>query len=77
MLVSGYKNADQNQDMKIAIRSFGNASKFRYLGTTVTNQNFIHEEINRRMNSRNTCYNSVQNLRSSRLLSKNLEYIRL
>jgi hypothetical protein len=46
--------------------------EFRYLGTTVTNRNFIHEEIKCRLNSGNTCYHSVQKLLSSRPLSKNL-----
>jgi hypothetical protein len=36
-----------------------------YLGMTVTNQNFIQEEIKRRLNSGNACYLSVQNLMSS------------
>jgi hypothetical protein len=40
---------------------------------TVTNQNLIHEEIKRRLNSGNACYHSAQNLLSSRLLSKNLK----
>jgi hypothetical protein len=48
-------------------------SKFKYLGTTVTNQNLIEEEIKRRLNSGNACHHSVQNLLSSRLLSKNLK----
>jgi hypothetical protein len=48
-------------------------SQFKYLGTTVTNQNLIQEEIKRRLNSGNACYHSVQNLLSSRLLSKNLK----
>jgi hypothetical protein len=48
-------------------------AKFRYLGTTITNQNLIQEEINRRLNSGNACYHSVQNLLSSRLLSKNIK----
>jgi hypothetical protein len=39
---------------------------------TVTNQNLIQEEI-KRFNSGNACYHSVQNLLSSRLLSKNLK----
>jgi hypothetical protein len=43
ILVSCYKNADQNWDIKIAKRSFKNVSQFRYFGTTVTNQNFVHE----------------------------------
>jgi hypothetical protein len=43
-------------------------TQFRYLGTTVKNQNLIQEEIRRRLNSGNACYYSVQNLLSSRLL---------
>jgi hypothetical protein len=37
------------------------------------NQNLIHEEIKRRLNSGNACYHSVQKLLSSRLLSKNIK----
>jgi hypothetical protein len=43
------------------------------LGTTVTNQNLIKEEIKIRLNSGNVSYRAVQNLLSSRLLSKNLK----
>ena len=39
----------------------------------LTNQNSIAEEIKSRLKSGNTCYHSVQNLLSSRLLSKNLK----
>ena len=46
---------------------------FNYLGTTLTNQNSIVEEIKSRLRSGNACYHSVQNLLSSRLLSKNLK----
>jgi hypothetical protein len=42
------------------------------LGTKVTNQNLIREEIKRRLNSGNACYHSVQNLLSSHLLSKDV-----
>jgi len=42
------------------------------LGTTLTNQNSILEEIKKRLKSVNVCYRSVQNLLSSSLLSKNL-----
>jgi hypothetical protein len=48
-------------------------SQFKYLGTTITNQNLIQKEIKRRLNSGNDCYHSVQNLVSSRLLSKNVK----
>jgi hypothetical protein len=40
---------------------------------TVTNQNFIQEEIKRRLNSGNACYHSVQTLLSFHLLSKNVK----
>jgi hypothetical protein len=52
---------------------FENVSQYKYLETTVTNQNLIREDSKRRLNSGNACYQLVQNLRSSRLLSKNLK----
>jgi hypothetical protein len=73
MLLSRQQNVGQNRDIRIANRSFENVSQFKYLETTVTNQNLIQEEIKRRLNSGNACYHSVQNLLSSRLLSKNLK----
>jgi hypothetical protein len=33
--------------------------QFKYLGTTVTNQKLIQEEIKGRLNSGNACYHSV------------------
>jgi hypothetical protein len=39
------QNTGDNRDIKIANRSFENVSLFKYLGTTVTNQNLIKEEI--------------------------------
>jgi len=39
----------------------------------LTNQHSIQEEIMSRLKSGNACYYSVQNLLSSRLLSKNLK----
>jgi hypothetical protein len=68
MLLSRHQNAGKNHDIKTANRSFENASQFTHLGTTVTNQNLIQEEIKRLLNSGNACYHSVQNLLSSRLL---------
>jgi hypothetical protein len=43
MLLSRHQNVGQNRDIKIANRSFENVSQFKYLGTTVTNQNLIQE----------------------------------
>jgi hypothetical protein len=71
MLLFRHQNVGQNRDIKIANRSFENVSQFKYLWTTVTNQNLVQKEIKRRLNSGIACYHSVQNLLSSRLLSKN------
>jgi hypothetical protein len=49
MLLSHHQNARQNHDIKTANRSFENMAQFRYLGTTVTNQNLIQEEIKKRL----------------------------
>jgi hypothetical protein len=73
MLLSRHQNVGQNRDIIIANRSFENVSQFKYLGTTVTNQDLIQEEIKRRLNSGNACCHSVQNLLSSCLLSKKLK----
>jgi hypothetical protein len=43
MLLSRHQIADQNWDLDIVNRLFENMSQLKYLGTTVTNQNFIQE----------------------------------
>jgi hypothetical protein len=55
MLLSRHQTAGRNHDIKITNRSFENVAQFKYLGTTVTNQILIQEEIKRRMNSGNEC----------------------
>jgi len=45
----------------------------KYLGTTLTNQNSIQEEIKRGLKSGNACYHLVLNLLSSSLLFKNIK----
>jgi hypothetical protein len=63
----------QRQSIKIGNRSFQDLAKFKYLGTTLTDQNYIREEIKVRLNLGNDCYHSVQSLLSSRLLSRNVK----
>jgi hypothetical protein len=73
MLMSRSQKIGQKHSTKLANRSFEYAAKFKYLGTTLTNQNCVHKEIKSRLNSGNACYNSVQSLLSSCLLSMNLK----
>jgi hypothetical protein len=60
MLVSRGQNAGQHREIKVGSRSFENVSQFNYLGTAVTNQNSIQEEIKRRPNSGSACYHCVR-----------------
>ena len=73
MVMSRDQNAGRNHSVRIDNSTFKTVEEFKYLGTTLTNQNSIPEEIKSRLRSGNACYHSVQNLLSSRLLSKNLK----
>jgi len=67
------QNAGRIHSVRIDNSTIERVEEFKYLGTTLTHQNSIPEEIKSRLRSRNACYHSVQNLLSSRLLSKNLK----
>jgi hypothetical protein len=67
------RNAGRSHSMKTGHSSIERVEEFKYLGTTLTNQNFIQAEIKSSLKLGNACYYSVQNLLSSRLLSKNLK----
>ena len=73
MIISGDQNAGRSHSMKIDCSSIETVEEFKYLGTTLTNQNFIREEMRSRLMLGNVCYYSVQNLLSSSLLTKNLK----
>ena len=73
MVTSRDQNAGRIHSVGIDNSTFERVEEFKHLGTTLTNQNSIAEEIKSRLRSGNACYYSVQNLLSSWLLSKNLK----
>jgi len=70
MVMSRDQNAGRSHNIKIDNSFFERVEEFRYLGTTLMNQNSNQEEIKSRLKSENACYHSVQNLLSSSLLLK-------
>jgi hypothetical protein len=72
MLMSRSQKIGQKHSIKIANRSFEDVGKFKYLVTTLTGQNHMHEEIKSKQNSGNGCYHSVQSL-FSLLPSRNVK----
>ena len=67
--MSREQTAGLSHTMKFGNSSTERVEEFKYLGTTLTNQNSIQEEIKSRLKLGNACYHSVQNLLSSSLLS--------
>ena len=72
MVMSRDQNAGRIQSVRMDNSTFERVEEFKYLGTTLTNQNSIVEEISR-LRSGSARYHSLQNRLSSRLLSKNLK----
>jgi hypothetical protein len=65
----------KSHEIMTANSSCEKVAQFSYLGTSVTNQNFIQKEIEGILNSGNACYQSVHNLfLSSRLLSIHIKF---
>jgi hypothetical protein len=73
MLVSHGQKIGQKHSTNIANRFSEDVGKFKYLGTTLTDQNCIYKEIKSRLNSLNACYHSVQSLLSSSHLPSNVK----
>jgi len=69
MVMSRDQNAGRIHSARTDDSTFEKVEEFKYLGTTLTNQNSIAEEMKSRLRSGNACYHSVQNLLSSRLLT--------
>ena len=55
MVMSRNQNAGRNHSMRIDNSTFERVEEFKYLGTTLTNQNSILEEIKSRLRSGSAC----------------------
>jgi len=62
MVMSRDQTAGRSHSMKTDNSSFERVEQFKYLGTTLTNQNFIRVENKSRLKSGNACCHLVQNL---------------
>jgi hypothetical protein len=71
--MSGEQTAGLGHTMEVDNSFIERVEEFRYLGTTLTDQNSIQEEITSSLKLGNACCHSVQNPLSSSLLSKNLK----
>jgi hypothetical protein len=73
MLFSHSQKMGQKHSIKIVNSSFEDVKSSNIWEQHLTDQNYMHEEINIRLNSGNACFPSVQSLRSSCLLSRNIK----
>jgi UDP-galactopyranose mutase len=71
--MSDDQHAGRSHNIKTDNSYFKRVEEFKYLGTNVTNQNSIQEEIKNKLKSGNACYHSVHSVLSSSLLSKSLK----
>ena len=51
-----------NVHIRISSNSYEKVKTFKYLGSLLTNQNSIQEEIKCKLKAENSCYYSVQTL---------------
>jgi hypothetical protein len=73
MVMSRDQNAERSQDIELKNSSFGRVEQFKYMGTTLENQNSILEEIKSRLKSGNACYHLLHNILSCSLPPKNIK----
>jgi hypothetical protein len=59
MVMSRDRNAGRIHSVRIDNNTLESVEEFKYLGTTLTNQNSIEKEIKSRLSSENVCYHSV------------------
>ena len=60
MEVGHHRDMMTNEHIRIDSNSYEKVKTFKYLGSLVTNQNFIQEEIKCRLKAGNSCHYSVQ-----------------
>ena len=72
MVLSRDQDLGRSHRVNIGNSSFERAEEFKYLGTTLTNQNSIQEEIKSRLHSENAFYHLLRKFLSASLLSKNI-----
>ena len=73
MIISRDQNTGEKLNFNIDNISLEEVEQFKYLGTNLTNQNSIQEEIKSKLKSGNDCYHQVQNHLSSSFLSKSIK----
>ena len=73
MEIGSHRGMVANEHIKIGSNSYEKVKTCKYLGSLLTNQNSIQEEIKYRLKAGNSCYYSIQTPLSSRLLSNNLK----
>jgi hypothetical protein len=72
MVMSRDQNAGRSHNIEFDNTSFEIVEDLKYLGTILTNKNYIQKEIKSRLKSGNAVYHSVQKLLCSSLLPKSL-----
>lgn len=72
MLTSVMQSAEKNHTIKKAKNPLKYAAKFEDYGMILTNQNYVCDEIEKRLNSGFAFYHSIQNRLSSALQATNI-----